>query len=102
MKLGLIVLHQMASNQHIYIKKGARLQKCNTNRIRKNCGGQLMVWSCFSATSVGYFIDIGNQNIQKENYFSILQDDLIASTDYYNLNHSQVEFMQDNDPKHTS
>ena len=61
-----------------------------------------MVWSCFSAAGVGYSVDIGDKNMQKGDYLGILQDDLIASIDYYKLNHSQVEFMQDNDPKHTS
>lgn len=88
--------------QYTYIKKGARLQKHNINGTRKNCGGRLMVWSCFSAAGIGYLVDIGDKNMQKEDYLGILQDDLIASIDYYNLNHSQVEFMQDNDPKHTS
>ncbi|KAG2216242.1 hypothetical protein INT45_001902 [Circinella minor] len=89
-------------NQYTYIKKGARLQKHNINGTRKNCGGRLMVWSCFSAAGVGYLVDVGDKNMCKEDYLSILQDDLMASIEYYNLDPSQVEFMHDNDPKHTA
>ena len=43
MKLGKINRFGSDGKQYTYVKKGARLQKHNINRTRKNCGGRLMV-----------------------------------------------------------
>ena len=37
-----------------------------------------------------------------ELYTTILQDDLLATVDYYGLEREELIFQQDNDPKHTS
>ena len=35
-------------------------------------------------------------------YTEILEDNLLRTLDYYNKNPGEIEFQQDNDPKHTS
>ena len=64
-------------------------------------GGSLMVWGCMTPQGVGYMCKIDGK-MDAELYTTILQDDLLATVDYYGLEREELIFQQDNDPKHTS
>ena len=54
-----------------------------------------------TAYGVGFICQI-QQNLTKELYLEILNDELINTINYYNLNASDIIFQHDNDPKHTA
>lgn len=64
-------------------------------------GGHIMVWGCFSSFGVGNLVRIyGSMN--GELYRQILDDDLLGTIQWYELDKDGVIFQQDNDPKHTA
>ena len=64
-------------------------------------GGSLMVWGCMTPQGVGYMCKIDGR-MDAELYTNILQDDLLATVEFYGLERDVFIFQQDNDPKHTS
>jgi transposase len=60
-----------------------------------------MMWGCMTAQGVGYACRIDGR-MDSELYISILRDQLLPTTEYYDLEASRIIFQQDNDPKHTS
>ena len=64
-------------------------------------GGSLMLWGCMTAQGVGYTCRI-DRRMDAEVYTGILDDYLLPTIEYYNLDKDTVIFQQDNDPKHTS
>lgn len=64
-------------------------------------GGSLMVWGCMTPQGVGYMCKIDGR-MDAELYTRILQDDLLATVEFYGLDREELIFQQDNDPKHTS
>ena len=64
-------------------------------------GGSLMVWGCMTPQGVGYMCKIEGR-MDAELYTTILQDDLLATVEFYGLDREELIFQQDNDPKHTS
>jgi transposase len=64
-------------------------------------GGSLMVWGCMTAKGVGYLVKIeGTMN--SELYCKILEEDLLNSLEWYDLDRQGIIFQHDNDPKHTA
>ena len=64
-------------------------------------GGSLVIWGCMTPQGVGYMCKIDGR-MDAELYTSILQDDLLATVEFYGLDREELIFQQDNDPKHTS
>ena len=84
--------------KHVWRRPGEEYKdKCVMPTV-KHGGGNVMVWSCMSATGVGelHFIE-GNMNSNM--YCKILQQSMIPSLQ--KLGHRAV-FQHDNDTKHTS
>jgi transposase len=67
----------------------------------KHGGGGLMVWGCMTSKGVGYLCKIDGI-MDQYLYKSILEDDLMKTMDFYNVDPKEVIFQHDNDPKHKS
>ncbi len=60
-----------------------------------------MVWGCFSSFGVGNIVRIyGNMN--GELYRQILDEDLLGTIQWHELDKDNIIFQQDNDPKHSA
>ena len=76
----------------------------STRHIRptvKHGGGNIMVWGCFTSSGIGYLCRIDG-GLDGELYRKILNDEFIATLNWYNMDKEQVVFQHDNDPKHTA
>lgn len=85
--------------QYVRRKAGERYKKQCIAPTVKHGGGSVMVWGCFSYTSVGDLVKIDGI-MRKEHYHQILQRSAIPSG--IGLNGYGFIFQHDNDPKHTS
>ena len=56
---------------------------------------------CFTIFGAGYLCKIDG-GLDAELYRRILDEDLMETLKFYNLDKSDIVFQQDNDPKHTS
>ena len=65
----------------------------------KHGGGSLMMWGCITYKGPGFACKIEG-NMDQHLYKQILEDELLQTMEYYDLEKSAVIFMQDNDPKH--
>jgi len=64
-------------------------------------GGSLMMWGCMTSKGVGLACRIeGRMNAAY--YTNILTNEFLATLAFRGLDHREVIFQQDNDPKHTS
>lgn len=84
---------------HVRRPKGKRLDPRYTKGTIKHGGGNVMVWTCFSANGVGPFVEISTK-MDRFVYKDILENHM--------LKHAEWEmplrwvFQHDNDPKHSS
>jgi len=79
-------------------------ESLSTRHIRptvKHGGGNIMVWGCFTSGGIGYLCRIDG-GLDGELYRKILNDEFIATLNWYNMDKEQVIFQHDNDPKHTA
>ena len=60
-----------------------------------------MVWGCFTSSGIGYLCRIDG-DLDGELYRKILDDEFLATVNWYNMDMEQVIFQHDNDPKHTA
>jgi transposase len=67
----------------------------------KHGGGSIMVWGCMTWDGPGFLTRI-DSTLDSELYIRILQDELLDTVDWYNIDPEQFIFQQDNDPKHTA
>lgn len=65
----------------------------------KHGGGGIMLWGCMTSNGVGYACKIDNI-LDQHLYKDILQDDLMKTIEFYDLDPSKIIFQHDNDPKH--
>ena len=80
---------------------GSALTEQHVKGTVKFGGGSLMMWGCMTAKGVGCACCIdGNMNAQL--YTRILDEELLRTLTYYELDINEMVFQQDNDPKHTS
>jgi len=64
-------------------------------------GGSIMVWGCMTWDGSSFLAKI-DSGLDSELYIRILQDELLNTIDWYNIDPEQFIFQQDNDPKHTA
>ena len=64
-------------------------------------GGSIMIWGCMTWDGPGFLAKI-DSGLDSELYIRILQDELLNTIDWYNIDPEQFIFQQDNDPKHTA
>jgi len=77
------------------------LNEHSVQQTVKHGGGGVMMWGCMCSKGVGFACKIDNimdQHLYKE----ILEDDLLETISYYDLDPTKVIFQHDNDPKHTA
>ncbi len=67
----------------------------------KHGGGGVMVWGCMTSKGVGYLCKIEG-NMDQHLYKTILEEDLMKTMEFYELDPEEVIFQHDNDPKHKS
>lgn len=60
-----------------------------------------MLWGCMTAEGVGFATRIDG-GMDAELYTAILEDELLNSLVYHNLEIENIIFQHDNDPKHLS
>ena len=87
--------------EYCWKKPGEPLQDAHVKPTVKYGGGSVMVWGCMTWHGVGYLTKI-NAGLDGELYRQILQDELVSTIHWYNLNKESVIFQHDNDPKHTA
>ena len=85
----------------VWKKPGDQLRAQHVQGTVKFGGGSLMIWGCMTAQGVGYACQI-NGTLDAKLYTHILDDELLQSLEYYQLEVDKIIFQQDNDPKHTS
>ena len=82
-------------------KQGEGLIDCEVIGTVKFGGGNMMVWGCMTWDGVGYLSEVdGKMNAAQ--YVQILDESLLNTLEFYDLDVEDVIFQQDNDPKHTS
>lgn len=84
----------------VWIKSGERLLDQNVQKTVKHGGGSIMVWGCFSWSSVGNLVEIEGI-MTADRYIDIINENLEESLLKMGLEESFI-FQQDNDPKHTA
>jgi len=67
----------------------------------KHGGGGVMVWGCMTSKGVGYLCKIEG-TMDQHLYKTILEEDLMKTMEFYDLDPREVIFQHDNDPKHKS
>ncbi|GBB91266.1 hypothetical protein RclHR1_18440001 [Rhizophagus clarus] len=67
----------------------------------KFSGNSVFVWGCFTFHGIGFLCKIDG-GLDAELYRQILDEDLIETLQYYELNILDIVFQQDNDLKHTA
>jgi hypothetical protein len=77
------------------------LERRTVKQTVKHGGGSIMIWGCMAVHGPGFMCKLDGTMV-KETYKSILQDELMATIDYYDMNPAKVIFQHDNDPKHTA
>ena len=65
----------------------------------KHGGGSMMIWGYMTAQGVGFMCKI-DSIMDQYLYRSILEDELLKTIEFYELEPKHVIFQHDNDPKH--
>lgn len=87
--------------EYDWSKDGDILDDDSVIPTKKFNGGKVMIWGCITYEGVGFACKI-DDILDSELYSEILRHELMETVDFYKMDHSQVIFQQDNDPKHTS
>ena len=80
---------------------GEPLRDHHVAPTRKFGGGSIMVWGCMLSCGVGFLCRVDG-GVDAEMYESILNDELMATIDWFGLDKGSVIFQQDNAPCHTA
>ncbi len=84
-----------------WFREAGELDSRTVHQIPKHGGGGVMIWGCMAWQGVGYMCKIDG-NMDQHLYKTILEDDLMKTIDFYDLDSSKIIFQHDNDPKHTA
>ncbi|KAK3534933.1 hypothetical protein QTP70_002015 [Hemibagrus guttatus] len=88
------------STCRVWKRKNAELHPKNTIPTVKHGGGNIMLWSCFSAKGPGRLIRV-KERMNGAMYREILSKNLLPSARALKMKRGWV-FQHDNDPKHTA
>jgi transposase len=67
------------------------LERRTVKQTVKHGGGSIMIWGCMAIYGPGFMCKLDGTMV-KETYKSILQDELMATIDYYDMNPAKVIF----------
>jgi transposase len=84
-----------------WARDGVSQQEGHVKQKMKYGGGSIMIWGCMTWYGTGYMCKIEGR-MDQHLYKSILEDELMKTIEYYQLDPSRCIFQQDNDPKHRS
>lgn len=84
-----------------WFRENKQLEERTVKPQRKFGGGGIMIWACMTHMGVGFMCKIEG-NMDQHLYKSILEDDLMKTIEYYQLDEEKLIFQHDNDPKHKS
>jgi hypothetical protein len=82
-------------------RDGKSEQSRRVKKMVKHGGGSIMIWGCMTAQGRGYMCKI-DETMDQHLYNTILEDELMATIEWYGLDPSRVIFQHDNDSKHTA
>ncbi|GBB90234.1 hypothetical protein RclHR1_17100003 [Rhizophagus clarus] len=88
-------------HQYCWKRPKDPLQDVHVKPTVKFGGGSIFVWGCFTSSGVGYLVRIEG-GLDAELYCKILEEDLMGTLHYYDLDTNDIIFQQDNDSKHTA
>ncbi|KAG1034479.1 hypothetical protein G6F43_013053 [Rhizopus delemar] len=80
---------------------GDKLKDFQVQHMVKHGGGSLMLWGCLTWHGVGYLSNIKG-SINSDFYIGILEDELMKTIDWYDLEKEDIIFQQDNASIHTA
>src|SRR6266568_3076492 len=81
-------------------RSGENLSERLVEETLKYGGGSVMIWGCMTWEGVGYATKIDGK-MDGDLYISILDNELQATMDFYDVTADNIILQQDNDPKHT-
>jgi hypothetical protein len=96
-----VCLQGLGGREVVWQEPGSALTEQQVQGTVKFGGGSLMMWGCMTAQGVGYACRIVG-GLDGQLYANILEDEFLATLEYYKLKKSKIIFQHDNDPKHTS
>lgn len=96
-------INRFGSDGRIWVwkKSQEKLSKRLVKPTVKFGGGSLMIWGCMTAHGVGYMCRIDG-GMDGELYRNILDDYVLETAHYYDMDPRDFIYQQDNDPKHTA
>lgn len=82
-----------------WIRDGESRQPHHIKETVKHSGGSLMIWGCMTADGPRFMCKIDGM-MDQHLYRAVLQDELLETMRWYNLNPRKIIFQHDNDSKH--
>jgi hypothetical protein len=82
-----------------WIRDGEQLQSRHVKETVKHGGGSIMIWGCMTALGPGFLCKI-DTTMDQHLYKEILEEELLKTIEWYELDANRIIFQQDNDPKH--
>jgi transposase len=77
------------------------LEPRTVKKTVKHGGGSIMIWGCMTVHGPGFMCKL-DSTMDRHVYKDILEEELAATIEYYDMDPSKVIFQHDNDPKHTA
>jgi transposase len=87
--------------EYCWKRPGEPLQDHHVKPTVKFGWGNIMVWGCFTSNGVGNICRIYG-HMDGNLYRQILEEDLLGTIGWYEMDKENIIFQQDNDPKHTA
>jgi hypothetical protein len=82
-----------------WARDGGSRQPRHVKETVKHGGGSVMIWGCMTAEGPGFMCKLTGR-MDQHVYKAVLEDELLNTIDYYDLDAERIIFQHDNDPKH--